>query len=134
MKIIEAIIERASDGFYSVYCKNEMFSGGGNTPEEAKADMLTQMNFYKETAKEMKFAYPSFLDEEFEIVYKFDAESLLKYYAGVITPAALERLTGIHQKQLWSYMHGRSKPRKKQVEKIEKALHSLGNELVSIAL
>lgn len=55
-------------------------------------------------------------------------------YAGIITPAALERLSGIHQKQLWNYMHGRSKPRKNQVQKIEKALHTLGLELMSIAL
>ena len=45
---------------------------------------------------------------------------------GVITPAALERLSGIHRKQLWNYLHGRSKPREQQ---IEKALHSLGAEL-----
>jgi len=106
-----------------------MFSGVGKTPEEAKADMLFQMKFLKESAIEKSFSYPAFLDEEFEVVYKFDTESLLQYYAGVITPAALERLSGIHQKQLWNYLNGRSKPRKQQVEKIEKALHSLGAEL-----
>lgn len=132
MITIEAIIERASDGFYSVYCENEMFSGGGNKPNEAKADMLFQMNFYKKTAIEMSFSYPVFLDEEFEVVYTIDKESILKYYLGMITPATLERLTGIHQRQLFSYLHGCSKPRKQQVEKIEKALHSLGKELLEI--
>lgn len=134
MRKIEAIIERATDGKCTIYCKEEMFSGVGRTPEEAKADMFFQMIFFKETAKDKNFSYPAFLDEEFEVVYKFDTNSLLQYYAGVITPAALERLSGIHQKQLWNYMHGRSKPRKKQVEKIEKALHTLGSELLSIAL
>ena len=52
----------------------------------------------------------------------------------MITPAALERLSGIHQKQLWNYLHGRSKPCKQQIEKIEKALYSLGAELMSISL
>lgn len=134
MKKIEAIIERSTDGTCTVYCENEMFSGVGKTPEEAKADMLFQMNFFKETAIEKGFIYPTFLDQEFEVLYKFDTESLLQYYAGIITPAALERLSGIHQKQLWNYLHGRSKPRKKQIEKIEKALHNLGSELISIAL
>lgn len=55
-------------------------------------------------------------------------------YDGLITPVALERLSGINQKQLWNYLHGRSKPRKQQVEKIEKALHSLGSKLMSIIL
>ena len=36
MKIIEAIIERANDGFYSAYCITEMFSGGGISPCFAK--------------------------------------------------------------------------------------------------
>ena len=31
MKHIPAVIERASDGTYSVYCKNEIFSGMGDT-------------------------------------------------------------------------------------------------------
>ena len=134
MKKVEAIIERSTDGTCTICCENEMFSGVGKSPEEAKADMLFQMNFFKETAIEKSFSYPAFLDGEFEVVYKFDTESLLQYYAGVITPAALERLSGIHQKYLWNYLHGRSKPRKQQVEKIEKALHSLGSELMSIAL
>jgi len=62
MKIIEAIIERANDGFYSAYCTTEMFSGGGNTANEAKTNMLEQMEFYKQTAIEEKFSYPEFLN------------------------------------------------------------------------
>ena len=134
MKKINAVIERSAEGDCTIYCENEMFSGVGKSPETAKADMLFQMNFFKETAIEKGFSYPKWLDDEFEVVYKFDTQSLLEYYAGVITPAALERLSGIHQKQLWNYMHGHSKPRKRQVEKIERALHSLGSELISIAL
>lgn len=52
MKHIPAVIERASDGTYSVYCKNEIFSGMGDTIEEAKADMLKQMDLYVAAAKE----------------------------------------------------------------------------------
>ncbi len=47
MRKIEAIIERAADGTCTIYCEKEMFSGVGRTPEEAKADMLFQMNFLK---------------------------------------------------------------------------------------
>ena len=50
MKQIIAIIERAEDGTYSVYCKDEIFSGMGETIEQAKIDMLRQMTVYKETA------------------------------------------------------------------------------------
>lgn len=134
MQSIEAIIERAKDGTFSVYCISEMFSGMGNSAEAAKADMRQQMDFYKKTAIEDNFSYPDFLNEDFEIVYKFDAESLLEYYSGILSLSGLEKITGIHQKQLWNYLHRKSKPRKAQVEKIEKGLHALGSELISISL
>lgn len=134
MKKIEAIIERAKDGTFSVYCISEMFNGMGETAEAAKKDMLGQMEFYKKTATVEGFSYPGFLDEDFEVVYKFDTESLLEYYSGILSLSGLEKITGINQKQLWSYLHRKSKPRKAQVEKIEKGLHALGSELVSISL
>ena len=62
MSKIEATISRANDGFYSIYCNTEMFSGCGKTPEEAKTDMLEQMYFYKKTAVEEGIPYPNFLD------------------------------------------------------------------------
>lgn len=70
MKHIPAVIERALDGTYSVYCKNEIFSGMGDTIEEAKADMLKQMDLYVATAKEEGLRYPGFLDDEFTVEYE----------------------------------------------------------------
>lgn len=134
MKKIEAKIERSADGTYSVYCLQEKFSGMGDTAEEAKKEMIEQMLFFKKTAQEIGFSYPDFLDNEFEVVFKFDPDSLLEYYAGILSLAGLEKVTGIHQKQLWSYLHRKSKPRKSQIEKIEKGLHALGSELMSISL
>lgn len=134
MITIEATIERAKDGTYSAYCTTEMFNGMGATPEEAKADLEAQILFYKKTCTDEGLPYPAFLNEPYTVAYRYDTESLLQYYAGVITPAALERLTGINRKQLWSYMHGRSKPRRPQVEKITDALHRLGRELSAVSL
>jgi len=131
---IEAIIERASDGSYSVYCVNESFSGMGATSEAAKSDMLKQMQCFKQAAIAGGFAYPAFLDGEFDILYKFDVESLLKYYSGILSLSGLEKITGIHQKQLWAYLHQKSKPRRAQVEKIEKGLHTLGRDLLRVSL
>jgi len=134
MKKIEAIIERAKDGTFSVFCTTEIFTGMGDTAEAAKLDMQKQMDVFKKTAIEDGFSYPDFLNEEFEIVFKFNTESLLEYYSGILSLSGLEKITGIHQKQLWNYLHGKSKPRKAQIEKIEKGLHSLGSELISISL
>ena len=133
MTTIEAIIERANDGTYSVYCKDEIFSGAGDTIEAAKQDMLSQMSFYKETAIMEGFKYPAFLDDEYEISYSVDAQSLMKYYVGkgIFSLAGMEKMTGINQKQLWSYLNG-TKPRKTQNNRIVAGFQSLNKDLTAI--
>lgn len=133
MKQIEAIIERAADGTYSVYCKDEIFSGMGDTIDAAKADMQQQMAFYKETAIKEGFKYPEFLDGEFTVSYTVDMTSLMAYYvgAGIFTLASLQKVTGINQKQLWAYLNG-TKPRKAQQDRIAAGLRSLNQDLSTI--
>ena len=133
MKIVSAIIERATDGTFTVYCRDEIFSGAGETLAQAKADMLQQMAFYKETALLQGFKYPSFLDEDFSVEYSVDATSLMKYYieSGIFSLAGLQKVTGINQKQLWAYMNG-TKPRKAQQERIVSGFHSLSKDLQAI--
>jgi predicted RNase H-like HicB family nuclease len=133
MTTIEAIIERAKDGTYSVYCKHEIFSGAGASIGEAKEDMYRQMSFYKETALAEGFKYPAFLDDEYMVSYHVDMPSLLKYYveAGILSLAGVEKMTGINQKQLWSYLNG-TKPRKPQSERMEKGFRALMNDLDAV--
>ncbi|MBP3662329.1 MAG: hypothetical protein J6J25_04400 [Bacteroidales bacterium] len=133
MEQITAIIERAADGTYSVYCKDEIFSGMGETIEDAKADMARQMAIYKETAVTEGFKYPEFLDGEYIIDYSIDALSLMIYYinAGIFSLAALEKITGINQKQLWAYTNG-TKPRKAQADKIKAGFLSLTKDLDAV--
>ena len=133
MTTIEAMIERASDGTFDVYCKDEIFSGAGTTLEAAKEDMARQMAFYKETAIQEGFKYPAFLDEAYEIHYSVEVTSLLKYYvnSGIFSLAGMEKVTGINQKQLWSYLNG-TKPRKAQAERIERGFRTLKNDLAML--
>lgn len=133
MKQIEAIIERAADGTYSIYCKEEIFSGMGDTIEDAKTDMARQMAIYKETAQAEGFKYPEFLDNGYDMVYTIDPISLMNYYikAGIFSLATLEKITGINQKQLWSYTTG-TKPRKAQADKIRAGFLNLAKDLDAV--
>ena len=133
MVTIEAVIERAADGTFDVYCKNEIFTGAGETLEQAKADLLNQMSFYRQTALEQGFKYPAFLDGDYVISYTVDMPSLMKYYveAGILSLAGLERMTGINQKQLWSYLNG-TRPRKEQISRIETGFRTFENDLHTI--
>ena len=97
MKTIKIIIERNEDGFWG-YAENEKaIVGGGNTVQECKQDVLDCIETLKELDAENK---PGFLEKEYMLVYKFDTASLLNYYKGIFTNSALERITGINQKQM----------------------------------
>jgi predicted RNase H-like HicB family nuclease len=68
----------------------------------------------------------------FELRYQFDTAGMLAYFKGIFTNSAIEKLTGIHQKQIQHYASGLKKPRANQAKKIEHALHKLGKNLLDI--
>lgn len=127
MKTINVIIERASDGTYGAYAENVPgIYGAGDNVKEVKQSILDGI----ETTKEIgNFPY-----KEYEIKYKFDTESLLQYYKGILGNPAFEKITGINQKLIHHYATGLKKPREAQRKKIEEGLHALGRELLSIEL
>lgn len=135
MKKVSITTSMGKDGFYTVYCTDHpSILGGGNTLSEAIEELQETLRIIKADGKEVAFVYPEWLDEEYEFDVHWNIKDLMDYYAGIFTPTALGRLSGIHPKQVWSYMSGRSKPRRKQLEKIETALHRLGQELTHMSL
>lgn len=128
--IINICASSDSFGAYSENC--EGIYAAGNTVAECKKDVHEAIRLIKENLPEERI--PELIKGEYEIEWKYDVQSLLQYYQGVITNAALERLTGINKKQLWNYANGVSKPRPAAKYKIESALHNLGEELISLSL
>jgi len=127
MKEIRIVIEKAKDGFFGAYAENvEGVYGGGDTVQDVKNDILNAIDTLKD---EGMFPYG-----EYKLIYRFDIESLLENYKGVLTNAGIERLTGINQRQMYQYATGMKKPRKEQRKKIEAGLHKLGQELLAIEL
>ena len=132
MEKVHITICVAKDGFYAAYCNDDpALFGGGDTPEEAKKELQETLEITQEIGKERALFYPEWLDGEYEFVTHWDVQSLLEYYSGILTPTALSRVSGIHPKQLWAYQHGISHPRRKQIEKIQSAVHKLGQELIN---
>lgn len=131
MKQLKIIIGRNKDN-YGAYAENAPgIYGEGDTVEDAKNSILEAIAFYREN---MPVNTPAILKGEYELVYKFDTQSFLNYYKGIFTNAALERITGINQKQLQHYATGLRRPRPVQAKKIETALHKLGAELMAVEL
>ncbi len=133
MKAI-AIIEKGTGGTYDVRTDDTtpvdyMVLGQGDTVKEAIEDF----NICYEDIKQLYLDQDrEFIELEFD--FKYDTASLLNYYSTVFSMPALERLTGINQKQLHHYAMGISRPREVTKNKIEKALHNLGKELVAVRL
>lgn len=128
--IINICASSDSFGAYAENCPG--IYAAGEDVKSVKNSVKELINNLKNLWPESQWPQP--LKENWPIEWHFDAQSLLKYYEGVITNAALERLTGINKKQLWNYANGKSRPRKQALEKIEKALHGLGEELMEISL
>ena len=88
MKTINVIIERANDGTFGAYAENVPgIYGAGDDVKEVKQSILDGIETMKEIGN---FPY-----KEYEIKYKFDAESLLQYYKGILGNPAFEKITGI---------------------------------------
>jgi len=132
MKTITITIGASEDHFgaYSENCPG--IYGAGDTPEAAKENALEGLRLLVETRG--KEDLPEILRDEYKIVYQFDTQSLLQYYAKIFNKSALERLTGINQKQLHHYASGLKSPRIAQRKRIETALHGLGRELMAVSL
>ena len=69
-------------------------------------------------------------DVEFEFYY--DTASFLSEYAGVFSLSGLEKLTGVSQAQLGHYLHGRRKPSRKTINKIQNGVNHFAKELTAI--
>ncbi len=120
---------------YAAYVEGlDGFVCTADTFEELKKEVVEGINFHLNGLREDGDPVPDIFNREYILVYKWSVVGLLDYYRRVLSLAALERITGINQTQLGHYAAGRSRPRKQQVEKIEKALHHLGEELCTISL
>ena len=130
-KIIMTIC--ASENSFGAYSENyEGIWAAGDTVEECKEDVSKAIELIKENLPEDQ--WPEALKGEYEIEWRYDTESFMYYYGSLMSLSGMERITGINQKQLWAYMHGRRKPRQVQRERIIKAMHNFAKELSEATL
>lgn len=128
-------IGASSDHFGGFAMNIDGINGAGNTVEECKANILEGLKLMIKNSEKSYYKAPLWLvDGDYEIEYRYDTQSILSHYADVFSKPALEKLTGINQKQLHHYATGLKKPRERQRKKIEIALHTLGTELLAVRL
>ena len=129
-----ALIEKGKDGTFGIFTPdiNSTIIGEGNTVTEAKADFENSVReiiqFYKEDGKEL----PEEL-KDIQFVYKYDIASMFNYY-NWINVSQFAKKAGINPSLMRQYRIGKTYISENQIGKIERALHSLGNELAAIKL
>ncbi len=133
MKTVEVIVEHAGTNL-SAYIENVPVFTVGDSMQEIRDNIKEAVDFYIEVANEDGSKIPKVLRGEYEFKYKLDAATFINYYSGIFTKAALSRISGINERQLWYYAAGVHKPRKNQLEKIQKGIMTLISELSSISL
>ena len=130
MEKVKVFIEKSEYG-YSAYMDDSNLDygciGEGKTVDETMKDFMSSYDemkaYYAEEGKH-------FTEAEFEFCY--DTASFLAEYAGVFSLSGLERLTGVSQAQLGHFLHGRRKPSRKTIDKIQSGVDRFAKELTAI--
>ncbi len=133
MKTVEVIVEHAGNNL-SAYIEGAPVMTVGNDVKEIEKNMKEAVELYLDSCREMNIAPVEILQGEFTLRFKIDAATFINYYSSIFTKAALSRITGINERQLWHYAAGVHKPRKQQLEKIQKGINALTEELAAINL
>jgi predicted RNase H-like HicB family nuclease len=126
---VNIIIEKGKNGYDAYMEDTQNFDfgllGQGNTVEAAINDFMACMEDMKDLYLDTGKTFPG----DMEFAYKYDVPSFLSYYSGIFTKPALEKITGINQKQFFHYASGKSNPSERTIEKIDKSFHDFSEEL-----
>lgn len=130
MRKLRAIISKGQDDYGAWFENFPGAYGAGETVAEAKKSLNEGLRLY------VKYNdVPDWLkNKDYVIIHKYDSQSFLNYFKGIFTNAALERLSGINQRQINHYATGRKKPRPEQLKKLETGIHKLAVELMAVEL
>lgn len=131
-KNIVVILEK-SDTNYSAYLPElDGCIATGDTIQETVNNIEEAVLFHLEGMRAEGLHIPEPFKTDYKFTYKIDFESLFDWFSGVLTKSGISKLTGMNQSLLSQYANGIKRPSTKQTKKIEQAIHSFGEELLSI--
>ena len=130
MKKVKVYIEKSEYGF-SAYMDDTPLSygciGEGKTVEETIEDFNLSYQDFKKIYAEWGKPF-----EEIEYEFFYDVASFLQEYCEAFSLAGLERITGVSQAQLGHFLHGRRKPSRKTIEKIQRGVDAFAQKLTAL--
>ena len=102
------------------------------TVEAVKEAYASALEFHLDGMKKDSDEIPNIFKGKYQLEFELSAQALLHKFDGVLTRAALSRITGINEKLLGHYMSGYRNPRPAQRQKIVEGIHKVGRELIGI--
>jgi predicted RNase H-like HicB family nuclease len=129
-----ALIEKGKDGTFGIFTPDieHTIIGDGNTVEEAKADFENSVNEMILSYTERGMSIPDEL-KNIEFEYKYDVSAVFDEIDCINMQKFAKRI-GINSTLLRQYKMGNTYISDTQKMKIEKGLHELGKELLTLSL
>jgi predicted RNase H-like HicB family nuclease len=133
MKSLQAIIEKGSDGFYSVYVPEVPgLYGTGETENEAKENLKEAIEMAIDYVEETgNTAYYAPLMEEHTVEYAYDLSGFFKTF-DIFDVTAFSKRIGINSSLMRQYKTGMSKASALQKAKILDGIYAVADELHAV--
>ncbi len=112
---------------------NGMVMATNKTLEGVKESFTGAFEFHVESSLADGDELPAYIIEgNYELDFELKVSALLHKLDGIVTRAALARVTGIDQRQLGHYLQGHREPRPKTCKKIIHGIQQLSQELTAV--
>ena len=133
MNSIKAIIEKGSDGLYSIYLPEIAgIFGTGETEAEAKESLSDAIEMVSEHVEETgEYEYYAPLLKNHTIEYAYDLSGFFKTF-DFFDVTALSKRIGINSSLMRRYKTGMTKASSSQKAKILDGVHSVADELYAV--
>lgn len=132
MKKITAIIEKATDGSYSIYLpKVEGVYGSGTTEQEAKDELMEAIDSAREYAEENGWNGYEALKGKYELEYRYDLSGFFLAF-DIFDVSALAKRIGINASLMRRYKNGKAYISDLQKKRIEEGIHHIASELSTV--
>ncbi len=128
-------VERADDGTYWGTSQNVpgVVTAFGNSLEELKESFAQAFVDYVEVAKDINEPWAEEVEQMKEFSFKLDLQSFFKLVPEIKINAIASK-AGINASLLRQYATGKANASEERAKEIEKAVHQLGKELLSVSL
>jgi len=105
------------------------------TFNQVKKEFASAFNFHVKSCLDDKDSLPNYIiNKHYTFVFKMNTAATLLHIKSLVGTLATTKITGLDSQQLNDYLQGSKQPEAQQIKAINRALHKIGTELLSVKL